>query len=477
MKSKIFTTLLLVLIFSQVFSQQIPNSSFENWTVNTLYEEPDSFLTTNLQSYFTIGLGNVSRTTDSQQGTYAAHLQTIASTPNNITGGMFIGTPGDNGISGGYPYSQKPVALQGYLKYNIQPGDTAGIMVLLKRNGEFMAIAAINPVGTQSSYMQFTAPFTWIDTVSSHFPDTIVALVSSSNFNNAFAGSELYIDNITLTGVTQPFPNGDFENWTPNAVEDPDNWATINFIGIMTGEYSATKTTDYYGAGTYALKLETVIIPNESSADTMGFLTNGRLGDDGPRGGLKVDNYPKKVSGYYKYVPVGPDTALAALFLYGHDVFNNLLVLDSCMMVLPPTNTYTYFEMLLNYQGPVPADTLNITFASSNIKDSTNYIGAGSVLYLDELGIEYFPLSINEAVSNIGNVSLFPNPARDFIILNTSSENDFSEIRIFDLNGTQIRVNTFNNNKVDISEICNGIYVYQLISSDKIESGKLVICR
>ena len=477
MKKYIFITLLFLPFITNVYSQVIPNASFEDWTLKTLYEEPQYYATTNLQAYFNIATGNVTKTTDCQHGAYAAHLQTIAAN-DTMTGAMFIGMPGAQTITGGTPYNQKPTALQGYAKYNILTNDTAMIMVFLKRNDTIMAVASINPTGTQMSYTQFTAPIIWIDTVSSHIPDTLVALISCSNFNNPIPGSELFLDNLTFLGATLPFPNGDFENWNALSYDEPDSWFTINFISLVSGTLSATKTTDHYGTGAYALKLETIVFPSDNTTDTMGFVTNGRFGDNGPRGGLKVDNYPMKVSGYYKYTPVGLDTALAAVFLFGHDVMNNLLFLDSNMMSLPATNTYTYFELNLSYQGPELPDTLNISFSSSNMKDSADYMGAGSILYLDELQVTYFPVSVQEQSLNLKNVNLFPNPAKDYIYMNLSPENNFDKIKIFDFKGSLLLEEpVLNLSRIDVSQFANGMYMYQFISNKKTESGKFVICK
>lgn len=474
MKLKLFSAILISFFFVSAFSQQIQNGDFENWSIDTLYEEPVGFGTTNLQSYFSTGFGNVTKSTDSQNGNYAAHLLSMPGDSGALTGGIFIGNPGPGGINGGTPYSEKPLALQGYMKYNILPNDTATIMIFLKRNGNLMAAAAFNPTGTQLSYTQFTLPFFWFDTTSTNFPDTLVAVVACSSFDNPVAGSELFIDNLTFMGATQPFPNGDFENWTNVSFENPDNWASLNLWGFMSGNISATKTTDHFGAGNYALQLETIAIPNGSgSADTMGFITNGRFGNNGPEGGMAVNNYPKRISGYYKYIPVGPDTALGGMFLYGNNI-----VLDSSFIQLVPTSTYTYFEMNLVYQGPQLADTLNISFASSNMMDSTNYVGAGSILFLDQLQIEYFPLSVEENIPAVSSTEIYPNPATDYIYFTNNQLKGKSHFVITDIKGSVVlSCDVQNNAYFNISAFENGIYIYKLISDNKTETSRFVICK
>ncbi|MBI5220155.1 MAG: T9SS type A sorting domain-containing protein [Bacteroidia bacterium] len=476
MKTKIFTILIICMLFAAVsFSQPITNASFENWSIVTLYEEPGNYITTNLQAYFTQGSGNITKSTDCQHGVYAARLQTISGGSGAVFGGLFIGTPGPGGISGGLPYDQRPTSLQGYVKYDIQTGDTANIMIIMKKAGSMIGGASIVFTGVQSSYIMFTTAFTWY--VPTVMPDTITAIITSSKFNGPIAGSYLYIDNLTLVGATTPFPNGDFENWIPLQYENPDNWFTINFIGALSGDYSATKTTDHYGAGNYALKLKTVTFPNGSSTDTMGYITNGRMGNNGPRGGMAVTQNPMRVSGYYKYIPVGQDTALMGVYVFGTDQFSQMLFLDSSMLKLTAVSSYTYFEADLTYNGYPVADTVNISFASSNMADSTNYVGAGSLLYLDDLQIEYFPVAVEK--NNLLNTafSLYPNPAKNLIYMELNKDANDAALTIYDSRGQcvfeKIIPPQTTKTKIDVSFLNNGIYYYKVNSV----TGKFVINR
>ena len=58
---------------------QIPNASFENWTTETdstgIFEEPNSYHTTNNQRYFLPGPDFVTKTTDAYAGTYALQVK------------------------------------------------------------------------------------------------------------------------------------------------------------------------------------------------------------------------------------------------------------------------------------------------------------------------------------------------------------------------------------------------------------------
>ncbi|MCF8234974.1 MAG: hypothetical protein K9G67_08120 [Bacteroidales bacterium] len=51
---------------------------------------------------------------------------------------------------------------------------------------------------------------------------------------------------------------------------------------------------------------------NYVGGDISGVVTHGTFFEDGPVGGLPVNLNPQMLTGYYKYYPVGPDTALGS---------------------------------------------------------------------------------------------------------------------------------------------------------------------
>ena len=62
----------------------------------------------------------------------------------------------------------------------------------------------------------------------------------------------------------------------------------------------------------------------------------------------------------------------------------------------------------------------------------------------------------NIDINTADNFSIYPNPATD--IVNIVSQND-SELAIFNATGKEIkRINTIQNNTIDISDLPNGMY-------------------
>ena len=466
---KIFCISVSIIATLFSFAQQIPNNDFENWTTQTLYEDPNGFLSTNGWTFSIYPGGNVAKSTSAYHGTYAATLTTVASSTDTTFGALFIGTPGQGGIDGGIPYTDQPDSVSAYLKYNIQPNDTAFLIIAFKKNSNFIAMVVKTLTGTQSTYKRFCVA---TGLPVSPAPDSLVAIISSSNLDAPrFPGSTLTVDSITMVNATQQLPNPDFENWTALSSSEPDNWSSINFGAMPSGPVSATKSSSSY-TGSSALRLETIYT---TWGDSIGFITNGIFGPNGPSGGMQVWANPSKVTGYYKYFPVGNDSALAAAFSY-----SGSFPVDSNIIKLAPQSTYTYFEVPLTYTSFPYADTLQILFSSSDMLDTFN-TRAGSVLYIDDLNVLYAPVAVNTVETDAG-FSAFPNPFTNMALISFSNNSGMQyDFTLFDILGNVVmkKENIVSSPIViNRNNLPSGIYEYRIRdnSSGKISgNGKLMI--
>lgn len=478
MKKLLLTMMILCLISANsLLAQTITNNSFENWTKKMLYEYPESYFTSNTQLMLMNLPANVTKTTDKQQGSYAAKLETMASGTDTIQGIMLLGAAafGQSSLAG-VPYTERPTSLTGFAKYNINPGDTGAILVMFKRMGMPIGIGALTFYGSQTSYTVFNIPIQFFVPVV--MPDSMVMIVTSSSLDgNRIPGSVLLIDDLKFTGATAQIPNGDMESWISVESEEPDNWMSSNFFSLDASKPSVTKSTDAYD-GTYAVSIKSELT---FFGDTMGFITNGRMGGNLPSGGLAIFENPDKIKGYYKYAPVGNDTAFAAAFLYTWDQSLNLPVLaEEAYSALPPASTYTPFEISFSYDKWPIADTVNISFASGNFLNEGRYSGYGSTLLIDQLTITYKTSDIEEFVLGSG-VNLYPNPSfgQVNIDLNENFEGNV-EIRVINAKGQLVKQeNVFNEGNqtinLDIQEFEKGYYIIQIIGSKYMMKEKVFL--
>ncbi len=478
MKSKLYLVLLLIPIFSITMGQTISNSGFENWFVQDFYEEPDLYVTTNFASFTTTGLPNVTKTTDAISGNYAIKCETINTSEGPISGAAFIGTIGYEGIAGGLPFTERPDSLKGFAKYNVMGQDTAYVAVLFKLFGAPLGICFIQFIGSQNNYEAFSAPVQWLIPIIS--PDTIaIGITSSTIFSVPEPGSTLTVDNLYFVGDDAIFPNGDFEDWTDYSSEEPEDWLTSNLLSFTIGETPVTKSTDSY-EGDYAIRLESSLTFWD---DTLAAITNGTFGDEGPEGGMQVDSVPDKLSGYYKYEPVGPDTAVAGLTLYyfnpntGHSE-----MLDEYMIMLPQANDYTYFEIPVDYFTLPEPDTVNIAFAANNLGDENAYNGLGSVLYIDALEMTYKEhiTSVNPSTVSSGH-HIYPNPATEkvFIDLHSLITQEVN-VSIIDSYGRIVYqghelIESNQSFDINVADFDSGVYLYMIENGSKIYKGKFIV--
>jgi hypothetical protein len=479
MKSLCLLFITSILLFQvNVNSQSISNSGFENWGDILYFENPELYNSTNTLSYFANGTANVTKSTDAYSGNYALKVETILVDDEVIEGGVVIGEISEDFILGGIPFDERPDAITGFAKFDVMENDTAYVAVLFKKFGAPLGICFAQFYGTQNEYVEFTAPVQWLLPIIS--PDTIaVGILSSTIFSDAIPGSTLTVDSISFVGATIPFPNGDFEDWEDFSSEEPDDWFTSNVFSLSVGETSVTKSTDSY-EGSFAALIET---KPTIFGDTLAFITNGEMGEDNPIGGMQVDSTPDKLSGYYKYIPVGPDTAIGGLFLYHYNENTSVSeLLEESFIKLPPADVYTYFEVEVDYFSLPEPDTVNIAFASSNLQDYQTYIGLGSELYLDALNITYKPnlVSTIQQKQEIAH-QVYPNPASDkiFIEFQKIFKSDIS-VKVMNAEGGlvyQKYLNPMATKQLDIpvNGFKPGFYFYSIESANSNVKGKFIV--
>lgn len=471
MKTSIITLCMFLGVTSM--AQVLTNPDFEIWTVTTLYEDPTYHITANSQLYAAGESSNAIKSSDATAGSYSLRLETVEAMGDTVPGMAIMGIAGPGGIGGGEPYTDRPDSITGMIKYDIQPLDTAMMLVMFTEATNPIGMAAMQLYGSQTAWTFFSGPIQWF---SGSNPDTVFALISSSVLDgNKMPGSWLMVDDLQFKTGVAPYPNGSFENWTSVTSEEADGWFSMNYASASGP--SVTKTTDSYN-GTYAMSIVNI---ETQWGDTMGVVTNGLIGANGPEGGVAIWQNPDKLTGYYKYAPVGLDTALAGLFTFRYDSgLDSTMLIEELMVHLPATATYTYFEVQLTYNGWPYIDTVNVAFASGNLEEDTNYVGLGSELIIDELELILHPVGVKE--QNQSTLNIYPNPTTGVFVIEHPFENEYPELLLLDVAGNIVgqsnyRINRFANRiELDLGGLASGIYVYELITETKgIYAGTIVL--
>lgn len=457
------------------WAQPINNSSFENWSMTHYFDEPDGFITTNYQTYIFNSNGNVEKIDPAFAGNSHIKLTTVDANNDTIPGAFFLGVPSGNTLLGGVPFSSRPDSLVGYARFSVMPLDTANMIVVFKSNTLPAGFAKVSFYGSQSSFARFSVPIIW---ALPQNPDTLSGFVISSNTDYpAIPGSTIELDNIAFVGSSlSSFPNGDFEAWTPTQSLEPDGWNTINFV-TLSGTPSVTQSTDAID-GNYSTRIETVITPY---GDTLGFMTNGDITSSLLQGGMPVTQNPMMISGFYQYNPVGPDTALIGSIISKYDnVFGNTVRLDSALIQLTATPSWTAFTLNFTYNGFPIVDTLNISIASSNIENSGNYVGVGSTLLVDKLEVFYSPVGEPQSLTFTKNsTGVYWDDAGTLYFRQQNNKLEEGTLIIYDGAGRTVHQQKMNREitqSISFNQWVPGIYSYRFIG-DKTSSGKFTFAR
>jgi hypothetical protein len=448
------------------FGQTIPNGRFENWNV-TNYDSLNGFETSNRESIRRVNAVTAYKSTDSFTGN-ALKLTTVIANGDTAFG-YFINTNQDpmNG-KGGVPYAAAPTAITGYYKYNLVGNDSAGLLVIFKKNGVVisMDVLKIRGTGTLNSWTAFSFPLSTLPVT----PDSVIlGGVSSNVFGNTGMenGSTLYLDELAFTGATAmpPIPNGNFENWTPTYYATPIAWYPF-------GE-SVLRSTDKY-EGNYAIAMTTFPANNNNPGGPAAYssgISNGQNTMNGPMGGSPYSQTMDTLRFFYKYIPGGTIDSAQVMM----DFRVNGMPFNMVSDYLLPTSNFVEKKIPINLT--MTPDTMVVRFESSVWPASATDIG--STLIVDAVELRSQPLSI-PALKKFSTFSSYPSPATDAVNILSASSVTATSVQITDLSGRVImkkELVSFEKNQpvsLDIENLPAGTYTITILVNSAAQSLRFV---
>ena len=286
-----------------------------------------------------------------------------------------------------------------------------------------------------------------------------------------------------LTVFSQQIPNGSFETWGGG---EPDTWNTSNqsFFGLTFTTVSKDLTDPQQGLASAKLTVITKTIPIYGSITIPGALTLGILNVDpiaqtaSLSGGYPFTGMPQKLTGYYKYLPVNNDTCAMG---WGLTKWNNGVqdtIGYTAMAAMGTVNTWTYFEMPLEYLIWEAPDTMNVLFINSNPLDGVNH--TGTQMWVDNLSFVYGEVGI-EGLTFAKDLSLYAERDAKQLVLSARFEKQKKlDISLFNMSGIETRrwERTMQNSteRLDVNNVPPGTYVIRITSGNQlIDSRKITI--
>ena len=278
--------------------------------------------------------------------------------------------------------------------------------------------------------------------------------------------------------LSQQISNCGLERWQSfTGYEVPDSFLTIDQV-IFAGQPLVTKTTDAH-SGQYAAIVQTGYV------SVSGFLSYGRFEKIGQTNyfyGWPFTARPDTLRFWYKFIPAGNDTGLAAIVLSKWNG-NHVVIGLGLMPVFNNIASYTMAEIPIEYYSSETPDTIMISFVSSFNSNPT----AGTMLFIDDISLDY-PTGVKEITSNTPETFLltaYPNPFNPSTTIRYQiPEMSFVTIKVYDVLGNEIATivneeKTIGSYEVefDASELTSGIYFYQLKAEDFIETKKMILIK
>lgn len=287
----------------------------------------------------------------------------------------------------------------------------------------------------------------------------------------------------SLHSMAQDVPNGSFENWTNGA---PDQWNTTDYtlVGITWDVVTKELANPQSGTASAKLSVVTKTIPFVGTYSIPGAITLGTItmdpinGTANVTGGYPFTGMPQKLTGYFKYQPVNNDTCGMGWALTKWNSGITDTIGYGYIDTMGLFNSWTYFEIPLQYNLWETPDTMNIGIICSNPLDGLTH--TGTTLWVDNLQFVYGPVGIDGVTFAHGVKIYGANGGRTLILQPGLDHLTQTEICLTDLSGQVVRrwrkALFADRVDLDVSNCPVGIYVLTIAGSQGIiESRKISI--
>lgn len=458
MSPRILVPALVLLIPRFAVGQAITNGGFETWSTTVLFEQASDWRTSNSEAP---GLNNTSRVAGAS-GTYGVRMETVVQGPDTVFGFALLGNIDNDLPVAGVPFTTAIDAIEGYYRYDLQPGDSAVVLVGIWSFGVLAVLDVHTIGGSQSTWTTFDLPVNQGVPIA---PDSVVVAFASSN---PFApsgiadGSWIEVDAVRLTSFITPtpdvLPNHEFELWDEVTSEDPDGWSSFNPL-LAPFQLSSVTPSAQAHSGALSARVTTLGVGNDTIP---GILTNGALTPFGVNGGVPYSDMPGTMNAWVQYQPAGPDTArIAAYFLSG-----GAPVGSAFAEVAGPTSGWT----LLSAPATVLTmpDTLLLIVFSGTLP--------GSVLWVDD--VELSGGNVGLARVDKRAVRVHPVPADEVLFIEASPDAGLKGWVLRDAQGRAIDQGSFTSSTratIDVRDLAPGPGLLELEHLDGTRSTERIV--
>ncbi len=287
---------------------------------------------------------------------------------------------------------------------------------------------------------------------------------------------------VNYATFAQEIPNPGFEIWsTDGPYQIADGWTNSNEITFQLNSQISAQSS----ANAYDGNLSAILYTGETGGlPYPGWIVNGiphlnySSGEiDFFTAGTDFHLKPQSFTGYYRYENnyVSTDSAHVLVYLKKFDYQTGLS--DTIALgyrKLGPSAIFQHFEVpLFDLRPEILPDSMVIGFTSTDI----NLPMPGGALWIDKLNfIDY----MNHQENEVPNISIFPNPASDFITVTPKGISKTLKVNVYNSLGKLVRLCRINDlhqsYKIKLKGLDRGVYFVKVFEGkNEIETKKLII--
>jgi hypothetical protein len=285
----------------------------------------------------------------------------------------------------------------------------------------------------------------------------------------------------TNAQTSPKLPNGGMEQWTtlpiPGLPPFPTGWLTLDLSAMKktvekttdkrSGNFALTMTPDTIDTGFFPISLSAMQL---GSLNILTFSANDGAAFTGRPSKLsmwlKRDEIPGKGGSDKDTLAISMDIELTK-WNKTEKKQEKIGTLQEDVLIDKPFNkVYKEVVLPIKYLTSDQPDTLNMGLLCFYAKLKPSPIR----ITMDDLAFVY-TVGTKDLAAN--NIKIYPNPAMDFVILETEDMLGANSVTLYNLNGAVVLQQTIDDNKFRLSldNIPNGLYLYQIRNKE----GQLLI--
>jgi hypothetical protein len=287
-----------------------------------------------------------------------------------------------------------------------------------------------------------------------------------------------------VTAAGAQIPNAGFENWTiVGSYQIPDGWGTMNHTTASNSVYTATKGTPGSPGASY-LKLTS---KTTGPTVTNGIAVSGVLDTVSllPKSGFAFTQRPASFTGKWQHMIYGSSQGSVKVLTTRWNTMTNTrdTVAHAEQTLAGMAMSWANFSMSMTYIDSLnyPDSCIIVLQASGANPANSDYLWVDNLAFTGTVAIVN-PVGVKETPMPSGSLSLFPNPAHEFVQVSFSlNRAQATCIELYDVTGKLVyrdkkdAMDGAMKEKIEVKDLPKGTYLVKVSGTDFAETKKIVI--